>query len=432
MANKVLVIGNGGREHALAWKLSQSPEVETVFVAPGNGGTAQEPKMQNIPIQPTAITELLQFAQQQGVTLTLVGPEAPLALGIVDHFSAAGLACFGPTKAAAQLESSKTFCKNFLQRHGIPTAHYECFTDITAALAYAKTQSLPLVIKADGLAAGKGVVVAHSQSEVTEAIESMLKDNHFGEAGARIVIEQFLQGTEISFIAMVDGQHILPLATSQDHKARDDGDKGPNTGGMGAYSPAPMVTPTLHDTIMSTIMEPTVNAMAEEGHPFTGFLYAGLMINQQGVPFVLEFNCRFGDPETQPIMMRLQSDLYPALMATFDHTLKNITLEWDHRSALGVVGCAGGYPFQYEKGHAITGIENTQPTGTKIFHSGTQLNHDVLSTNGGRVLCATALGNTIEEAQHKAYHLLRKIHWKDITYRHDIGHRALTWELAHT
>lgn len=427
MANNVLVIGSGGREHALAWKLAQSSEVDAVFVAPGNGGTAQEPKMENIPIQPTDLEGLLQFAQQSAIDLTVVGPEAPLALGIVDHFSAAGMACFGPTKAAAQLESSKTFCKDFLKRHHIPTAQYEGFSDITAAMAYAETQPLPLVIKADGLAAGKGVVIAHSQTEATEAIQSMLKDNRFGEAGAHIVIEQFLEGTEVSFIAMVDGKHILPLATSQDHKARDEGDKGPNTGGMGAYSPAPMVTSTLHDTIMNTIMKPTVKGMTEEGHPFTGFLYAGLMVNPQGEPFVLEFNCRFGDPETQPIMMRLQSDLYPALMASLNQTLENITLQWDPRSALGVMGCAGGYPSQYEKGHTITGTDTTpSTTTTKIFHSGTQLNNDVLTTNGGRVLCATALGNTIEEAQHKAYHLLEKIHWKDMVYRRDIGHQAVS------
>ena len=432
---QVLVIGSGGREHALAWKLAQSPKVTTVFVAPGNGGTAQEPKLKNLPIQSTALNELLQFAQQSDIDLTVVGPEAPLALGIVDHFLAAGQRCFGPRKAAAQLESSKIFCKDFLKRHGIPTAHYGCFTDtdIDEAITYANTQPYPLVIKADGLAAGKGVIIAHSIEEAKIAIQSMLGDNRFGEAGRQIVIEQFLKGTEVSFIVMVDGDHILPLATSQDHKARDEGDKGPNTGGMGAYSPAPMVTPALHNTIMDTIIKPTVKGMAEEGYAFSGFLYAGLMVNQQGKPFVLEFNCRFGDPETQPIMMRLQSDLYPALMATLNHTLEQITLKWDPRAALGVVGCAGGYPYHYEKGQIITGAHATLPSAnTKIFHSGTQLKNGILTTDGGRVLCATALGYTIEEAQYNAYDLLKKIHWKDMAYRRDIGHGALNWGLSHT
>ncbi|HHB92520.1 MAG TPA: phosphoribosylamine--glycine ligase [Thioploca sp.] len=420
---KILIVGNGGREHALAWKVAQSNQVETVFVAPGNAGTAQENKVQNITIGVNDIEALINFAQENFIDLTIIGPEAPLVAGIVDKFQEIGLPCFGPTQAAAQLEGSKLFTKDFLARHNIPTADYANFTEVEPAIAYIQKIGTPIVIKADGLAAGKGVILAYSEAEAIAAVEDMLIGNSFGEAGHNIVIEEFLTGEEASFICMVDGEHILPLATSQDHKARDNGDKGPNTGGMGAYSPAPIITPAIHTRIMTEIIEPTVRGMATEGNNYTGFLYAGLMIDTHGNAKVLEYNCRFGDPETQPIMLRLQSDLVELCLATLDKNLHQVEAKWSSQASLGVVLAAGGYPNKYEKNLIINGLSNI--TGGKIFHAGTKEQDGKIVTAGGRVLCVCALGDTIQTAQTKAYQLVSTISWQDMYYRTDIGHRAI-------
>jgi len=424
---QVLIIGNGGREHALTWKIAQSPKVTQVFVASGNTGTATEPKVQNIPISPENIDELAVFAKNHAIDLTIVGPEAPLVLGVVDVFREKGLRCFGPTRNAAQLEGSKAFTKDFLARHHIPTAEYHVFTEIPPAIDYLKSRSFPIVIKADGLAAGKGVIIAQTFEEAEETVKDMLGGNSFGDAGRRVVIEEFLVGEEASFICVVDGENVLPLATSQDHKARDDGDLGPNTGGMGAYSPAPVVTPDVHQKVMKTIIYPTVKGMAAEGNPYTGFLYAGLMIDLQGNPKVLEYNCRFGDPETQPIMMRLKSDLTDLCNAAIDQKLPEISVCWDKRAAVGVVLAAGGYPNAYQKGDFIT-LPTQLPDHQKVFHAGTALKDDQLVTNGGRVLCACALGETVSQAQQYAYDLIQQISWKNMFYRKDIGYRAIARE----
>ncbi len=425
---KILIVGSGGREHALAWKTAQSPQVTKVFVAPGNAGTAQETKIENIPIKADDITALINFAQQNAVDLTIIGPEQPLVKGIVDEFQQLGLRCFGPTKAAAQLEGSKAFTKDFLDRHNIPTAQYANFTDITQAIAYIHQMNVPIVIKADGLAAGKGVIIAHTQTEAIQAVQDMLAGNVFGEAGHRVVIEEFLEGEEASFICMVDGEHILPLATSQDHKARDNGDNGPNTGGMGAYSPAPVITSDMHEKIMHEIIKPTVQGMITEGYPYTGFLYAGVMIDAEGNPKVLEYNCRLGDPETQPILLRLRSDLVELCLATLEKRLQDITVEWDSRTALGVVLASGGYPAQYATGLVIDGLSKVAQLEGKIFHAGTRENNQNILTAGGRVLCACALGNSVQEAQSNAYALVKHIHWEHLYYRTDIGHRAIARE----
>lgn len=427
---KVLVIGGGGREHALAWKLTQSPRVERVYVAPGNAGTAHEPRMENVPIGAEDIASLIHFAQEAQIAFTVVGPEAPLVAGIVDAFAVAGLRCFGPTRGAAQLEGSKAFTKDFLARHRIPSAWYQVFTEVEPAIAYIREKGAPIVVKADGLAAGKGVIVAQNENEAIAAVRDMLADNVFGAAGSRVVIEEFLRGEEASFIVMVDGEHILPMASSQDHKARDDGDRGPNTGGMGAYSPAPVVTPEMHQRIMTDVIEPTVRGMAAEGYPYTGFLYAGVMIDADGVPKVLEYNCRFGDPETQPIMLRLRSDFAVLIEAALDQRLEQATAEWDPRASLGVVLAAGGYPASYRKGDAIDGLPSEEETDTKVFHAGTAEKGGRVVTNGGRVLCACALGATVGEAQRRAYQLVRRIHWDDVYYRSDIGYRAVAREKA--
>jgi len=424
---KVLVIGGGGREHALAWKAAQSPQVETVFVAPGNAGTAAEATLQNVEINAEDIEGLLAFALQEEIELTIVGPEAPLVAGVVDRFNASGLKCFGPSKAAAQLEGSKAFSKDFLKKHRIPTAAYDVFTEIEPAIAYIKECGAPIVVKADGLAAGKGVILAETEEQAIEAVNDMLAGNAFGDAGSRVVIEEFLQGEEASFIVMVDGKHVLPMATSQDHKARDNGDKGPNTGGMGAYSPAPVVTDNIFQQAMQDVILPTVEGMAKDGHPYSGFLYAGLMIDSTGKAKVLEYNCRFGDPETQPIMMRLQSDLVEHCLAAIDGKLDSQQAKWDPRPALGVVLAAGGYPFEYNKGDEITGLENNIEN-SKIFHAGTTLKDGKTVTQGGRVLCATALGNTVGEAQKTAYALTQQIKWDKVYYRTDIGYRAIKRE----
>ena len=425
---KVLVIGSGGREHALGWKAAQSPDVETVFVAPGNAGTAREAKLQNINIGVEAIEELIAFAKENAIDLTIVGPEAPLVIGVVDAFEAAGLRCFGPSKGASQLEGSKAFTKDFLARHNIPTGDYQNFTEIEPALAYLKEMGAPIVIKADGLAAGKGVIVAMTLEEAEAAVKDMLAGNAFGEAGHRVVIEEFLEGEEASFIVMVDGKHILPMATSQDHKRVGEGDSGPNTGGMGAYSPAPVVPPEIHDRIMNEVIIPTVEGMAAEGNPYTGFLYAGLMINAEGAPRVIEYNCRFGDPETQPIMMRLKSDLVALCNTALDRKLDTATAEWDERAAMGVVLAAGGYPASYGKGDVINGLDGADSADAKIFHAGTADSDGKVVTAGGRVLCATALGNSVSEAQQKAYTLADKISWNGMFMRRDIGYRAIARE----
>ncbi len=422
---KILIIGSGGREHALAWKVAQSNQVQKVFVAPGNAGTAQETKVENIPINADNLNALLSFAQDNAIDLTIIGPEQPLVDGIVDKFQAVGLQCFGPTQAAAQLEGSKAFTKDFLKRHNIPTADYASFTDIDAAIAYIHKVGAPIVVKADGLAAGKGVILAATKEDAIKAVRDMLAGNAFGDAGHRVVIEEFLQGEEASFICMVDGSHILPLATSQDHKARDNGDKGPNTGGMGAYSPAPVVTDAIHARIMAEIIEPTVRGMAAEGNPYTGFLYAGLMIDAAGNPKVLEYNCRFGDPETQPILYRLRSDLVELCLAALEQRLHEVQAEWDSRTALGVVLAAGGYPAQYEKGLVINGLSEAAQLDGKIFHAGTIEKDGKILTAGGRVLCACALGDTVSEAQSKAYAIVKAINWDGVYYRTDIGYRAL-------
>lgn len=430
---QVLVIGGGGREHALAWKAAQSAAVETVFVAPGNAGTALEPKLENLAIEATDIPALLAFAKQQQINLTIVGPEAPLVLGVVDAFRAEGLNIFGPTEAAAQLEGSKAFTKDFLARHRIPTADYQNFTEIAPAKAYvaelAGRTGFPVVIKADGLAAGKGVIIAQDQTEADAAIDDMLAGNKFGEAGSRVVVEEFLRGEEASFIVMVDGNNILPMATSQDHKARDNADNGPNTGGMGAYSPAPVVTQTVHDWVMANVIRPTVDGMAAEGNVYTGFLYAGLMIAADGSAKVLEYNCRFGDPETQPIMMRLKSDLVELCLAACRGELDKVSAEYDQRAAVGVVMAAGGYPDDYRKGDVIEGL-SLGNNEAKVFHAGTKMVDGHVVTNGGRVLCATALGNTVTEAQQAAYALVDEVHWDDVYFRTDIGYRAIAREQA--
>jgi phosphoribosylamine--glycine ligase len=428
---KVLVIGNGGREHALAWKASQSPLVRTVFVAPGNAGTALEPALQNVAINPTDIPALLSFAQNENIDLTIVGPEAPLVIGVVDAFRAAGLKIFGPTQGAAQLEGSKAFTKDFLARHKIPTAEYQNFTEVEPALAYVREKGAPIVIKADGLAAGKGVIVAMTQEEAEAAVNDMLAGNAFGDAGHRIVVEEFLDGEEASFIVMVDGEHVLPMATSQDHKRVGNGDSGPNTGGMGAYSPAPVVTDDVHQRAMDLVIWPTVRGMAAEGNTYTGFLYAGLMIDKQGNPKVIEFNCRFGDPETQPIMLRLQSDLVELCLAACNGKLDKTTSSWDPRPSLGVVMAAGGYPAEYRNGDVIHGLPLEEAADGKVFHAGTKLlEDDRVVTSGGRVLCVTALGNTVAEAQARAYELMKDIHWDGSFSRSDIGYRAIERENA--
>lgn len=427
----VLILGNGGREHALAWKLVQSAGVNKVFVAPGNAGSATEAGVENVAIDALDFPALAAFAKNNDVGLTVVGPEAPLVAGVVDYFSAQGLRAFGPRKAAAQLEGSKAFTKDFLARHNIPTAAYQNFTDADAAIAYVRQQGIPIVIKADGLAAGKGVIIPQTQEEAESTIRDMLSGNKFGDAGSRVVIEQFLLGEEASFIVMVDGEHVLPFATSQDHKARDDGDKGPNTGGMGAYSPAPVVTAEIHERVMQRVIMPTVHGMAAEGNPYTGFLYAGLMIDDHGNPFVIEFNCRFGDPEAQPVMMRLQSDLADLCQAAIDGRLDQKHAEWDSRAAIGVVLAAGGYPDAYDKGALISGLDKASQSGHgKVFHAGTTLSDGKVVTNGGRVLCAVALGDTVTHAQKAAYRLAENIHWDRIYYRKDIGHRAIARETA--
>ncbi len=424
---KVLVVGGGGREHALAWKLAQSPRVETVYVAPGNAGTAREPGVENVAIGAEDLDALLAFARDNAVDLTVVGPEAPLVAGIVDRFTGAGLRCFGPTAGAAQLEGSKTFCKDFLARHAIPTAAYASFTDVDAAVACIREWGAPIVVKADGLAAGKGVILAQTEDEAIAAVRDMLAGNAFGEAGHRVVVEEFLVGEEASFIVMADGTNVLAMASSQDHKARDDGDRGPNTGGMGAYSPAPVVTREIFDRAMREVIEPTVAGMAAEGHPYTGFLYAGLMIAPDGTPRVLEYNCRFGDPETQPILLRLRSDLAALCEAALDGKLDEVAAEWDPRPSLGVVMAAGGYPASYAKGAAISGLPQETPE-TKVFHAGTAEADGAVVTSGGRVLCCCALGDTVAAAQAAAYALVGRIRWKDAYYRTDIGYRAVARE----
>jgi phosphoribosylamine--glycine ligase len=425
---KVLIIGNGGREHALAWKAQQSPLVTRVFVAPGNAGTAHEGSIENVAISATDIPALLAFAKEQRIGLTIVGPEAPLVKGVVDAFRAEGLAIFGPTAAAAQLEGSKAFAKDFLARHAIPTAEYQNFTEVEPALAYLRQKGAPIVIKADGLAAGKGVIVAMTLAEAEEAVCDMLSGNAFGDAGARVVIEEFLDGEEASFIVMVDGTHVLPMATSQDHKRVGDGDTGLNTGGMGAYSPAPVVTADVHKKVMEQVIMPTVRGMAAEGNVYSGFLYAGLMIDGQGNPKVIEFNCRFGDPETQPIMLRMRSDLVELCLAACAGKLDQVEAIYDPRVAIGVVLAADGYPGDYQQGKPISGLPVEEASGEKVFHAGSQLDGDTVITAGGRVLCATALGYTVAEAQQRAYQLAARIKWDGVFYRKDIGWRAIERE----
>lgn len=425
---KVLIIGSGGREHALAWKVAQSERVTEVLVAPGNAGTAREPKCRNLAIDVMDIQGLLQAAQDESVALTIVGPEAPLVAGVVDAFREAGQAIFGPSAKAAQLEGSKAFSKDFLARHNIPTAAYGSFTDLNQALHFIRSQGAPIVVKADGLAAGKGVILAQTQEEAEAAARDMLAGNAFGDAGHRVVIEAFLSGEEASFICMVDGENVLPMASSQDHKARDDGDQGPNTGGMGAYSPAPVVDADMHERIMQEVILPTVHGMAAEGNPYTGFLYAGVMIDQNGTPNVLEFNCRFGDPETQPIMMRLRSDLVDLVQAALAGDLDKTSADWDPRPALGVVLAAGGYPEAYRQGDIIQGLDKPEIPDTKVFHAGTALQGDQVSTQGGRVLCVVGLGDTVSAAHRTAYERLAHIHWDDVYYRKDIGYRAIARE----
>ena len=422
---KILIVGNGGREHALAWKTKQSARVEKVFVAPGNAGTALELSVENVAIAVDDIAGLLAFAQNQAIDLTIIGPEVPLVLGVVDRFTEAGLKCFGPTAKAAQLEGSKTFSKDFMIRHQIPTAKFQSFTDKNAAINYIRSQAVPIVVKADGLAAGKGVIIAQTEQEAIHAVEDMLSGNAFGDAGSRVVIEEFLQGEEASFIVIADGKHALPMATSQDHKARDNGDKGPNTGGMGAYSPAPIVTPEIHQRVMDQVIMPTLAGMAKDGLPYTGFLYAGLMISTDGSIKVLEYNCRFGDPETQPIMMRLKSDLVELCEAALTGDLDKIDSAWDERPALGIVLAAGGYPDAYQSGAIISGLPTEDIANGKVFHAGTKQAGNNTVTAGGRVLCACALGNTIQDAQTEAYAIAKHIHWDNIYYRTDIGFKAI-------
>ena len=425
---KVLIVGGGGREHALAWKAAQSGQVELVYVAPGNAGTSIENKIENVAISAEDIPALKTFAENEKISLTIIGPEVPLVAGIVDEFQRAGLPCFGPTKAAAILEGSKSFTKDFLKKYKIPTADYDVFTEIEPAVSYVKSKSIPIVIKADGLAAGKGVVIATTEDEAISTIEDMLSGNKFGEAGHRVVVEEFLEGEEASFIVMVDGKNILPLASSQDHKARDEGDTGPNTGGMGAYSPAPVVDAAMHDRIMNEVIIPTVAGMESEGRTYTGFLYAGIMVTKDGTPKTLEFNCRFGDPETQPIMMRLKSDLVELCLAAIKGNLNECNAEWDERAALGVVTASAGYPASASKGDVITGLDNANNENVKVFHAGTANNNDDIVTAGGRVLCVTGLGESVTEAQTEAYKALKQINYEGIFYRKDIGYRAVQRE----
>ncbi|MET1218560.1 MAG: phosphoribosylamine--glycine ligase [Glaciecola sp.] len=425
---QVLVIGSGGREHALAWKASQCNNVTKVFVAPGNAGTAQEEALENVDISVGDIAGLVKFAQDNAIELTIVGPEQPLVDGVVDAFTSAGLACFGPTQAAAQLEGSKAFTKDFLARHNIPTAEYANFTEIEPALAYVREKGAPIVVKADGLAAGKGVIVAMTLSEAEDAIKDMLADNAFGDAGSRVVIEEFLDGEEASFIVMVDGKNIAAFATSQDHKRVGDGDTGLNTGGMGAYSPAPVVTADIHARVMREVIEPTVAGMAAEGNDYTGFLYAGLMIMADGTPKVIEYNCRFGDPETQPIMLRLQSDLVELCLKATKGELAGTEIAFDPRPAVGVVLAAGGYPGSYAKGALISGLGQGESATAKVFHAGTATAAEGVVTAGGRVLCATALGNSVTDAQQAAYALAKHINWDGMFYRSDIAYRAIARE----
>ena len=424
---KVLIIGGGGREHALAWKCAQSPRVTEVIVAPGNAGTALEPRVRNVPVAADDVPGLVALARSEGVALTIVGPEAPLVIGVVDAFEAAGLRCFGPRKAPSQLEGSKAFTKEFLRRHGIPTASYATFTRANFDPDYVRRQRTPIVVKASGLAAGKGVVIVDSADEAIATARAMF-DGQFGSAGDEVVIEEFLPGEEASFIVMADGVHVLPFATSQDHKRRDDGDLGPNTGGMGAYSPAPVVTPAMHERIMREVIGPTIRGLAADGMPYTGFLYAGIMIAPDGTPNVLEFNCRFGDPETQPIMCRLRSDLTVLCEAALDGRLDQVSMDWDPRASLGVVLAAGGYPDTVRRGDVISGLEHAAALPGKVFHAGTTLRGADVLTAGGRVLCAVGLGDSVSEAQRAAYALVDAIHWDGLQCRRDIGHRAIARE----
>ncbi len=425
---KILIVGGGGREHALAWKAAQSHRATQVYVAPGNAGTAREPKCANVPIAADDIDGLLHFAHTRNIDLTIVGPEAPLVAGIVDRFREAGLKCFGPAQACARLEGSKAYAKSFLARHGIPTAAYHETGDFAATAALAERLRFPTVLKADGLAAGKGVVIAHTQAEFLDAARRLQRDGALGEAGRRLVIEDFLVGEEMSFIVMVDGRTALPFASSQDHKRAYDGDQGPNTGGMGAYSPAPLLTPALHERIMRAVIQPTVQGLAAEGNPYTGFLYAGLMIAADGTPYVLEFNCRLGDPETQPLLMRLQTDLVELVDLALAGQLERAAARWDARAALGVVMAAGGYPGSFSKGDIIRGLPNEDTPDVKIFHAGTAERAGAIVTNGGRVLCVTALGATVSAAQRRAYQVVERIHWNNVHYRRDIGFRAIARE----
>lgn len=420
---KILIIGAGGREHALAWKVAQSPRVTEVLVAPGNSGTAQEPKTRNVEVAAEDIVGLERLAKAERIDLTIVGPEGPLVAGVVDRFDAGGLRCFGPTQAAARLEGSKAFSKDFLRRHRIPTAASRTFTRDTFDATYIESHPTPIVVKASGLAAGKGVVIADNAADAIRTARAMF-DGQFGEAGREVVIEQFLDGEEVSFIVMADGRHILPLATSQDHKRRDDGDCGPNTGGMGAYSPAPIVTPQLHARIMRDVIEPSILGLAADGTPYTGFLYAGLMIAPDGTPNVLEFNCRFGDPETQPVLMRLDSDLVQMCEAALDRRLNEVEANWNPRAALGVVMAAGGYPDTYRKGDVIDGLERAAKLPGKVFHAGTKLADGKVVTNGGRVLCAVGLGESVRAAREEAYRLIEVIRWSGVQFRRDIGARS--------
>ncbi len=426
---KVLIIGSGGREHALAWKVAQSPRVSEVHVAPGNAGTATEARTRNVPIRAEDVDGLVRYALAEGIDLTIVGPEGPLVLGVTDAFRSAGLRCFGPSRRAAQLEGSKAFSKDFLNRHGIPTAAYATFSRNDFDAGWVRFHQGPLVVKADGLAAGKGVVICATADEAVETAQAMFA-GRFGKAGDRVVVEEFLEGEEASFIAMVDGEHVLPLATSQDHKRLLDGDRGPNTGGMGAYSPAPVVTAAIHERVMHEVMWPTVRALAAEGTPYVGFLYAGLMIAADGTPRVLEFNCRFGDPETQPILARMRSDLTALCEAAIDGRLATVEVDWDPRAAVGVVLAAAGYPESVRKGDVITGLEAAASMPGKVFHAGTAIEGDHVVTAGGRVLCAVGLGDTVADAQAQAYALVGAIRWEGAQYRHDIGHRAVAREQA--
>ncbi len=426
---RVLILGSGGREHAFAWKVANTPRVKAVFVAPGNAGTALEPGVTNVDIAADDVPKLIEFAKREKIDLTIVGPEAPLVIGVTDAFEAAGLRCFGPRKLAARLEGSKAFTKEFLRRHKIPTAAYATFAKANFDPAWVRAQRAPLVVKADGLAAGKGVIICATQEEAIASTQAMF-DGQFGAAGNTVVIEEFLEGEEASFIAIVSGKHILPLATSQDHKRRDDGDKGPNTGGMGAYSPAPVVTDELHARIMREVMQPTADGLISDGTPYIGFLYAGIMIAPDGTPNVLEFNCRFGDPETQPIMSRLTSDLTALCEAALDGRLDQVKADWDSRAALGVVLAAGGYPDSVRKGDEIHGLEQAAALPGKVFHAGTALSDGKVVTNGGRVLCAVALGDSVGDAQKAAYALCEKIRWNGVQYRRDIGYRAVQRETA--